>query len=200
MAFSDFTFGKIFAGSATIPNLTVNKNGGRLAIGDNPTAATATGLSLADPSEHVIKKLVFTFDSLEVSAPVDTDVFGNQKLIDLSDGNYTVVGVIGSFDATAGAGSINDDADLLVSVGSTASADATLTGTDADALAVDTTTLSSGTATVGLSGPALAPITVTGGSGGLFLNLAVASADLTGTTDDTVTLDGSLTVLYIDHS
>lgn len=174
-------------------NLKTRDGGASFKTALNPTAATGITMNVA---EVPIKMVEITFSDTELSMPVDTDAFNGLELFSFPDGNVMIVGGEMSFTATAGAGAINDDADLLTSIGTTKSTDATLGSTDANIIASNTDTMASGVATVAGSGATQAMIATSSTS--VFLNAAVAAADLTGTTTDTLTLSGSAKVFYFD--
>ncbi len=146
-----------------------------------------------------VRKTTIPFKNLAVSVVGATGVgFGGAMLGDFPQGNILILGASAYVQVT------NVDADATAtftgdySVGTTVSADATLSGTDANI--IPSTALAAATAGVspltrGISAAPGAPVDNTDGSLELNLNILIADASISGTAD--VTASGVVTIAYI---
>lgn len=165
------------------------------------TTAALTGLSVElVPTSR--KALKFTLTDVELTTTDDTDgAFGS---VDLGDFGNTLADIVATnVDITmvAGSGGITDTAQFEVGVGSTAiAAAATSLGATEDNVAPDIdVTMSGGSATPKLAQKLSSPLAQDGTTTATSLHLNVAAkADAHSTADDTITVNGIITVYYDD--
>lgn len=165
-------------------------------------AVAGTGSTVAEYGTGTIHKTVITLASLSVTM---TDAgaagsHGTQKIYDFPAGNILILGGSSDLSTTAGAGGIADGAALVAAVGTAAvgTGNATLTTTEADILPSYAGTLTAGVGIFdGESTTALiATFDGTATAKDAILNLAVPDAD--SSASDTVTVSGTVTIVWIN--
>lgn len=157
----------------------------------------------ATQRQEIIKQ-VFTVEDLAISVTGGASTaagFGTVVIGDLPEGNILFLGAVAYFQFS-GSGSdaaIAADWEGDYSVGSTATADATLSGTDVDI--IGSTTLAAATAEVSPrtrgTGETQVILDNTDGSLELNLNLITDDNDVTDSTTVSMTVDGELHIAYI---
>lgn len=172
------------------------------AAGDTPGAKNGSAVAAVE-SIGVVRRTVLTLTDLSV-AMVDAGAAGSQgshKLYDFPVGNISILGATMDLTTLAGAGGIGDTGALVGSIGTVAAAadNATLTSTEADIIPSTSGTLSSGAGTLkGKSTTALiATFDGTSTAKDALLNLAVPDAG--SSADDTVTLNGTIILTWVNH-
>ena len=156
-------------------------------------------LSRGSQSRQVVHKVSYPLKALAISVAGTSGVgWGTVVLGDLPEGNILVLGAVSYLKVTSA------DADITAvftgnyGVGSTATADATLTGTDVNVLpstAISAATLGVSPLTRAVSTAAPAVLDNTDGSLELNLNLIIADAEISGTAD--CTLDGVVYLSFV---
>lgn len=163
--------------------------------------AAGTGVVAAEYGDGVVHRTVLTITDLSIAMTDATTAgaHGSQKLYDFPAGPIAILGCAYDLTTLAGAGGLADGAALVGSLGSvTAGVDnATLTTTEADLIASTTGTLTAGAGTLKKHGSIIAtPLDGTTTPVDAYLNLAVADAD--SSADDTVTVNGTVTMTWIN--
>lgn len=170
-------------------------------LGTSSVGASNGSAVAATESVGVVNKTVLTLTDLEVDM---TDAgaagcHGSHKIYDFPEGAIMILGAVSDLTTLAGAGGIADDAALVGSVGTEAAGvdNATLTSAEADIIPSTTGTLTSGAGTLdGVSTTALiATFDGTTTPADAYLNIAVPDAD--STADDTVTVNGTVTITWV---
>ena len=177
-------------------NLMVDATNAAAAAGSSPVNAS---IATTNSSGGMIKTVI-TLSGLEVTMTDATTAgsHGSVKLYDFPEANLFFLGGTASLTLTAGEGGITDTAAAVVSVGTaTVGTDnATLTTTEADLIPSTAATLTGGVGTA--SG-----ITLTAGAVAFdgtatakdaWLNVAIPDAD--STADDTLTISGTITLVW----
>ena len=179
-------------------NSLVIESGGALKVPASGTAGTGVTIT-ATPSEFGLRKVVLNFASVSI-ATTDQGSAGAQgsKLIyTFPAGKYgQMLGASVNLTTLAGSGGIVDGAALVGAVGVTAAGtgDATLTSLEATAVPSIAGTLTSGAGTlVGVNG---STAMLGAAIDDLYLNLAVPNAD--SSADDTVTVNGTITLWFLE--
>jgi hypothetical protein len=149
------------------------------------------------------KRLDLTFEDLSITVDGATGVgFGSAVCGDLPSGNILLLGAVSYVTFTGPtSASLADNYDGDYSIGSTATADATLSGTEVDF--IQSTALGAATAEVsprarGTSAAAIAGTVLDNTDGSLELNLNLLIDDANISADDLVfTADGEIHISYI---
>lgn len=152
-----------------------------------------------NPARQAILKKTFKLSALALSVAGTSGVgFGSAVLGDLPEGNILIMGAVAYMQFTTADGDVQATFDGDYSVGSAATADATLNGAEVDIIP---STSFGGAATAGVSPlargaqPAQTILDNTDGSLELNLNVLIDDANISGTGDFTVT-----GVLYLVYS
>jgi hypothetical protein len=161
-------------------------------------AVAGAGSTAIEYGNDVVHKTVITLDALAVVL-TDAGAAGSQgtaKIYDFPAGLIVVLGAICDLTTLAGAGGVADTGALVGAVGSATvgAADATLTGTEANLIASTAGTLTGGAGTLKGEGAAVAFLDGTGTAADAYLNLAVPDAG--SAADDTVTVSGTVTLVW----
>lgn len=165
----------------------------------SPGAAAGTGVTATEIAGQIYKTTI-TIAALSVTT-VDAGAagaHGSQKIYDFPEGNILVLGAVGELTLTAGAGGITDTASVVASVGTVAvgTDNATLTSTEADIVPSTAATLSGGIGTANMQNTATLIKDGTATPVDAILNIAVPDAG--SSADDTVTVDGTLTITWMN--
>ena len=153
--------------------------------------------------QEIIKQ-VFSVEDLAISVTGGASTaagFGTVVIGDLPEGNILLLGAVAYFQFSGSGSDANIAADWEgdYSVGSTATADATLSGTDVDI--IGSTALAAATAEVSPrtrgTGATQVILDNTDGSLELNLNLITDDNDVTDSTTVSMTVDGELHIAYI---
>jgi outer membrane lipoprotein-sorting protein len=149
-----------------------------------------------------LKQVQIVFDGHVVTMTDATTagIHGSQKLFTCPKGLVMILGAHALLTITAGEGGLTTTAQIVAAIGTAAAAtdNATLTSTEADIVASTAMTLVAGTDTETLKStdtemPAIYDGTSTAKE--VFLNFAAADAQASD--DDTLTVDGTVTVTYL---
>lgn len=161
-------------------------------------AKNGTGVTVSEKS-GAIQKTVLTLTNVAV-ATVDATTSGAQgslKVYDFPEGNLVFLGATTNLTIARVGTAITATAAVVASVGTaTAGVDATLTGTEADLVPSTTATLTAGAGTAkgkSLTG-GIAVFDGTATAKDAYLNFAMPDASSTG--NDTLTVNGTITLLW----
>lgn len=162
-------------------------------------AVNGAALAAAELGDGVMHKTVITMTNLVITM---TDAGANgchgaHKCYDWPEGRVLIHGAHAALAIAAGAGGITDTAALVCALGSAQVGvdNATLTSTEANVIASTNATLSGGAgAFEAVSGTALVHLDGSSTAADLFLNCAVPDAG--STADDTLTCNGTITLLW----
>lgn len=170
--------------------------------GTVPAATLAAGVSVSEGGFGGLHKTVLTLTDVSI-AMTDAAAAGNHgslQLYDFPTGVVFLLGAVTDLTTLAGAGGLADTAALVGSIGSVtlATDNATLTSTEADIVPSTAGTLSSGAGVLdGETTTALIAIfDGTATAADAFLNLAVPDAGTSA--NDTLELDGTITIYWLE--
>jgi hypothetical protein len=161
-------------------------------------AASATGVTKTE--KIGANKIVTLTLTNKVIAVTDTGGaaggHGSLKLLDLPEGNVLFLNASTNLTVARVSTGIVATAALIGSVGSAAvsTADSTLTTTEANIVPSTSATLTAGAGTLKGETTAIAFVDGTATPAGVFLNFAVPDAGITAT--DSLTVNGTITVIY----
>lgn len=170
--------------------------------GSVPSSALAGGVSVTEYGGGMVHKTVFTLSSLSVTMTDHTTAgcHGSQQIYDWPEGLLTILGATTNLTTAKGSGGLATGAALVGSLGTvtTQTDNATLTTTEADIIpsTSGTFTSSAGTLKGKSTTSQLVQFDGTATAKDLYLNLAVPDAD--SSADDTVTVSGTITVLWLN--
>lgn len=170
-------------------------------VAEAPGNGAAAGAGVAaSEKDGVVHKTVLTLtaQSITMTDATTAGCHGSQKIYDFPAGNILILGATTDLAVVAGSGGITDTASVVGSIGSAAvgTDNATLLSTEANIVPSTAATLTSGagamdgesTATVMLDGTATAI--------DAYLNFAVPDAG--SSASDTLTVDGTITILWVN--
>ncbi len=163
-------------------------------------AVAGTGVAITSEKDAVVHKTLITITALSVTT---TDAgaagaHGSQKIYDFPEGNILVLGGVMDLTTLAGAGGIADTAALISSLGTVAAVNdnATLTTTEANIIPSTSGTLVAGAGTMKGKSTTPAPFDGTTTPVDVFLNFAMPDAG--STANDTLTVSGTVTLIWIN--
>ena len=171
-----------------------------IAAGVTGGGSAGTDVAAANTAS-LVQKTVLTITDLEVTM-VDAaaaGAHGSAPLFTFPAGNIVILGAVGEIGIVAGAGGLADTAAVVAAVGTvvTANDNATLTSTEADIVPSTTATLTDGAnAAVNMQSTAVAIKDGTASAGVARLNFAVADAG--SSADDTLTVNGTITITWVN--
>lgn len=169
-------------------------------VGAESALAAASASGVTKTEKIGANKIVTLTLTNKVIAVTDTGGaaggHGSLKLLDLPEGNVLFLNASTNLTVARVSTGIGATAALIGSVGSAAvsTADSTLTTTEANIVPSTSATLTAGAGTVKGEATAVAFVDGTTTPAGVFLNFAVPDAGITAT--DSLTVNGTITVIY----
>ena len=169
--------------------------------GSGAGAAAGTGVSAVTGAAPVMRTVI-TIEDLEIATTDATTAgaHGTQKIFDFPAGNIAILGASCDLEyATAGPG-IDADAAMVTSVGSAAVGvdNATLTSLEANIIPSMTSTLTDSAGVGNGQSTAVAILDGTSSAAAAHLNVAVPDGDNTDTEGDVVTVNGTVTITWVN--
>ena len=169
-------------------------------VGAESALAAASASGVTKTEKIGANKIVTLTLTNKVIAVTDTGGaaggHGSLKLLDLPEGNVLFLNASTNLTVARVSTGIAATAALIGSVGSAAvsTADSTLTTTEANIVPSTSATLTAGAGTLKGEATAVAFVDGTTTPAGVFLNFAVPDASITAT--DSLTVNGTITVIY----
>lgn len=173
-------------------------------LGAGGVVNATTGLTVTEAGNSVMRRTTFTFAATPLTVP-DVGQYVGRKIYSFPEGRVLVFGIQGAIqwavtsDRTA---TINNNADLVWSLGTATASSTTLNGTMADFLASSSVTLSAAAAAYNtVSKVALTTSTHFDGTNAakdMFLNAAIVTATNIDA-DGTIAAQGTISVLWAHY-
>lgn len=185
----------------------IDVSSGALTVGQSGIAhthgtgtANGAGVAAVERADHVRSTTITITDLvIDTTDATTAGAHGTHKLYDFPEGYIRVFGAVMDLTTAAGEGGITDTAQLVGSLGSAAvgTDNAVLGGTEADIIPSTAGTLTAGAGTLkGLTGAQEALALLDGTTTAADLHLNIAIPDAGSTADDTVTVNGTITIMW----